>query len=142
MIGKPEWFERRKYAGWGLHPKGLKGWLYVLGFILPLLIFHLIPYWNTKTRLIVTGTWALILIIDTINIMAKMKKDERETLHEAKAERNAVWTITIILSIGLAYQIAMSALKQELLIDWWIAAALIAGLIIKSCTNYYLSKKN
>lgn len=142
MIGKSDWFERRKYGGWGLHPKDWRGWVYVLFFIIPLIIFHSIPYWSTKTRLIATGIWALILIIDTIDIMSKMKKDEREKIHEAIAERNAIWAITVILTIGLAYQIAISALNQKIMVDWFIVAALIVGLLIKSVSNFYLDKKN
>ena len=33
MIGKPEWFERRKYLGWGIHPKTKEGWIYLLFII-------------------------------------------------------------------------------------------------------------
>ncbi len=142
MIGKSEWFERRKYGGWGIHPKNWKGWTYILAFIIPLIIFQSLPFWDTKTRLIITGIWAIFLIADTIDIMIKMKKDEREKVHEALAERNAMWAITIILTIGLAYQIAISAFKQQILVDWWIIAALTIGLIIKSASNLYLDKKD
>jgi len=26
MIGNPEWFQRRKYGGWGIFPKTWQGW--------------------------------------------------------------------------------------------------------------------
>ena len=141
-IGNPDWFQRRKYGGWGLHPKNWKGSVYIASFLLILVIFQALPYWDIKTRFIFTGVWALILAIDVIDIMARMKKDEREKIHEAIAERNAMWAISIILSVGLVYQIIISALNQKLMIDWWIAGALFAGLIIKSITNCRLSRKN
>lgn len=142
MIGKSEWFERRKYGGWGIHRKTWQGWLYIIAIIIPLIIFHSLPFWNTTTRIIVTGIWAVFLIVDVTGIMISMKKDEREKIHEALAERNATWTITVILTIGLAYQIIISALNQKIMIDWWIAVALVMGAIIKAISNYKLEKEN
>ncbi len=142
MIGRPEWFERRKYGGWGLHPKNWKGWAYITIIIIPFVIFHSLPYWSFTTRVIVTILWGVFLVIDTIDIMARMKKDEREKIHEAIAERNAVWGMSVILAIGIAYQIAASAIKQTINVDWWLVAALFIGLIIKSISNYYLDRKN
>lgn len=142
MIGKPEWFTRRKFGGWGLHPKNLKGWFYVLFFMVVLIVFQAIPFWDTMTRLVFTGIWGLVLIFDTIDIMVRMKKDERETMHEAISERNAMWAISIILAIGVAYQIAVSAINQKMIVDWWIVLALIVGVAVKSISNYYLDKKN
>ena len=142
MIGKSEWFRRRKYGGWGIHPKNWKGWTYIGSFIFILLAFQLIPFWSDFTRTLFTGFWALVLVIDVVDIMVKMKKDERDKQHEAIAERNAMWIVSIVLSIGLAYQIILSSIKQEILIDWWLVVALVAGLLAKSVTNYYLDRKN
>jgi hypothetical protein len=80
MIGKPEWFQRRKYGGWGLHPKDWRGWVYILAFAIPIIVFQAIPIWNLEFRLVITGIWALILIIDTIDLFIKLKKDEREKI--------------------------------------------------------------
>ena len=74
--------------------------------------------------------------------MFRLKKDEREKLHEAVAERNALWGIMIILIIGVLYQIISSALNQRLEVDWFIIIALFIGLIIKTISNIYLDKKN
>ena len=30
MIGKPSWFQRRKYGGWGLFPRVWQGWAYLV----------------------------------------------------------------------------------------------------------------
>ncbi len=142
MIGKPEWFQRRKYGGWGLHPKDWRGWVYILAFAIPIIVFQAIPIWNLEFRLVITGIWALILIIDTIDLFIKLKKDEREKIHEAIAERNAMWTISAILAIGIAFQVAVSAVRQQMLVDYWLIAALVSGLIVKAMTNYYLDRKD
>lgn len=142
MIGKPEWFERRKYGGWGIHPKNWKGGVYIALVILPLIIFHSLPYWDNQTRAIVTGAWALFLLVDTVDIMIRMKRDEREKIHEALAERNAVWAMSLILTIGLAYQIIISAINKKIMVDWWIVGAITAGLIVKSISNYALERKH
>ncbi len=142
MIGQAEWFERRKYTGWGLSPKNWKGWVYIIVIIIPLVVFQALPLWTTKTRILVTGAWALFLFVDVIDMMIHIKKDEREKMHEALAERNATWSIVVILSIGLAYQVIRSALYQKILVDWWIVAAILIGTLVKSISNYRLEKKN
>src|SRR3989344_3475445 len=115
MIGKPNWFVRRKYGGWGLFPATWQGWVYLVIF----------------------------LVADTIDIMIRIKKDERETLHEALAERNALWVIIFILAAGIAYQAAQSAiLKGVPYVDPVIIIAIVAGLIAKAATNIYLDKRN
>ncbi|MGC9309963.1 MAG: hypothetical protein ACP5D2_04700, partial [Candidatus Nanoarchaeia archaeon] len=106
------------------------------------IILQSIPTWSTSTRVIITIMFLSFLFIDHIDVIYKLNKDEREIIHEAKSERNALWIITIIISLGLVYQIIMSGLKQELLIDWVLVFALIAGLITKSISNIYLDKKN
>lgn len=142
MIGKPEWFERRKYSGWGLTPKTWQGWIYIAIIILPLLIFQSIPIWSVKTRVIATGIWMAFLLFDVFDIMIKLKKDERSRLHEAIAERNALWGAVILLSIAIVYQVTSSALNQTIQVDWWIVTTLFVALIIKSVSNIYLDKKN
>ena len=115
MIGKPEWFKRRKYGGWGLYPVDWRGWVYIICFMIPFVVFQSLPYWGINVKLAVTGVWLVVLVFDTLDIMAKMKKDERERIHEALAERNAIWVVTIVLAIGLAFQVAVS---EPLLPAW------------------------
>ena len=142
MIGKAEWFARRKYGGWGLHPKTWQGWAYVGVFFIVLLGFHLIPIWNTITRIVFTGFILILLLVDTIDIMSKLKLDERERIHEAIAERNALWGVIAILTAGVLYDIISSGLKQEIYVNPFVAIALLTALIIKSLTNMYFDKKN
>ncbi len=142
MIGKPEWFTRRKYGGWGLFPKTWQGYVYIAAFIIPFVILQALTFWTFEVRLVITIVWLLILAADTIDIMVRLKRDERERIHEAIAERNALWAIIIILAGGLAYQISQSAVQQKIAFDPVIAAALIAGLIIKAISNIYLDRRN
>lgn len=140
MIGKPEWFERRKYGGWGLTPKTWQGWAYISLIILPLIIFQSMPWWSAMTRTAVTIGWIGILLADTIDITIHLKKDEREKMHEAIAERNAAWTMVAVCTAGIAYQVAMTAVQQQMMIDWWIMAILFAGVFAKMATNIYLDR--
>lgn len=143
MIGKSNWFKRRKYGGWGLFPATWQGWMYLAVFIAILFGVQSIPNINEETRIIIIAIMAIILVADTIDIMLKIKKDERDTLHEALAERNALWIIIFILAAGVAYQAAQSAiLKNAVYVDPVIIIAIFGGLITKAITNFYLDRKN
>ena len=89
-----------------------------------------------------TIAWVVIFLVDVIDIMAHLKKDEREKIHEAMAERNALWGIMAILVLGILYQVIQSAFEEKIIFDWWIFAALFIGLTIKSISNIYLDRKN
>ena len=142
MIGKPEWFTRRKYLGWGVMPKTWQGWAYVAIAGIPIFAFQYTKFWSEKTRMIAIGIWAVILIADFFDIMIRMKKDEREKIHEAIAERNAMWAMIIVLTAGVGYEIASSAVNQAIKVDPFIIAALLAALIAKAVSNVYLDRKD
>jgi CDP-diglyceride synthetase len=142
MIGKQEWFQRRKYLGWGLHPKTWQGWVYILVFILLAIIIQFLPLVNI-TKFIVTSVLILILLIDVIHIMITMKKDERDKKHEAIADRNALWVMLLVIVVGILYQTVNSTLNgltPE--IDYFLISALLVGVIMKCITNIYLDKKD
>ena len=142
MFGNPKWFERRKYGGWGIMPKTREGWLYIGAIILPLAIFQALPFWSASERTIVATGWALFVAFDVLDIMLRMKKDERETLHEAFAERNAAWVMVSALALGILYQATSSALSGAPYVDPVLIAVLFAGLAAKAITNWKLSKEN
>ena len=142
MIGKPEWFARRKYGGWGIQPKTWQGWVYIACFMIPFIVFNVFTIWTTTIRLIVTGAWIFLLIFDVLDIMARMKKDEREKIHEAIAERNALWGMILVLIAGVFYDVVSNALQQKFYVNPFIALALILGLLIKSISNIYLDKND
>jgi hypothetical protein len=76
------------------------------------------------------------------DVMWKLKKDEREKIHEAIAERNAAWEMMFVLVIGLFIDLTYSALQQKIYADPFIIAALIVGVTIKSMTNYKLERED
>jgi len=142
MLGKPEWFKRRKYSGWGIIPKTWQGWVYILIFMLPFVVFQALPFWDEKTRFFVTIAWLVILLVDVADIMIRMRNDERERMHEAIAERNAAWVMLLVIIIGILYQVTTSALIQTFKVDYFLIGALFAGVIAKMITNVYLDRKN
>lgn len=141
MLGKADWFQKRKYGGWGIAPKTWQGWVYILTFIVVLLVFQLLPFWNDFQRAVFTGFWVLILSIDVIQIMFNLKKDELEKIQEAVAERNASWTMAFVLTIGVLYQLISSGLNEKIELDPFLALALFGGLIAKSLSYWKLEKK-
>ena len=131
MIGKSKWFNPRKYTGWGLTPNCWQGWAYIFAFIIPIsIISNLNINQNYKNIfcLIVVG----ILLIDTLHMMSQIKKDERERLHEAIADRNALW----FLLFGL---IAWAFIKQ--IMDPLFIIILLGATVIKAITQIYLRDK-
>ena len=141
MIGKAEWCERRKYGGWGLNPRTWQGWAYIGAFIVALLAFHLAWEWDDMTRAAVTIIWAAVLGFDCLHIMATMKKDEREQRIEALSERNAAWAMIAVLIAGVFVQLFYNALQERIYVDPFLAAALAAGVIAKTMSNYMYERK-
>lgn len=141
MIGKAEWFQRRKYGGWGISPRTWQGWVYVAAVILPFVVFQMLPFWSEVTRLVVTAFWAVFLLFDVTHIMLTINRDEREYKMEALAERNAGWFMVIVLTIGIVYQILTSALNQGLQVNWFMVVALFGGGLVKTISNLVLDKK-
>jgi cobalamin synthase len=144
MLGKPEWFMRRKYAGWGIMPKTWQGGVYLLLILAPLFIMPYIEM--TQTTMILLVLWFVFLGADMVHIMANMPKDERDRVHEAFAERNALWTIIVVLVTGFAFVFAEEIARGSdplanpaILV---VIIALFAGVIAKAATNYYLDRND
>ncbi len=141
MIGNPTWFCRRKYTGWGVTPCTWQGWAYVGVFIAMVGIVQLLPLADT-VKIGATIGIAALLCIDVIDIMRKIKKDERETLHEAIAERNALWVMLAVLVTGVGYEAASSSVTGTITVNPVILIALGGAVIAKAVTNLYLDKKD
>lgn len=77
-----------------------------------------------------------------MSIMARINLDEREKIHEAIAERNALWGMLAIITIGIVYDIIKSGLEQKFYVNPFLAIALFTGLIIKAISNIYLDRKD
>lgn len=131
MIGNPKWFNVRKYTGWGLTPNCWQGWLYIAIFVAPIAIISSIPIDQNIKNIFITTITALI-IIDVIHMMSQIKKDERERLHEAIADRNALWFMIFVLLIGVF-------IKQ--IIDPIFLIAILGATLIRAATQFYLQDK-
>ena len=142
MIGKPHWFKRRKYGGWGVFPKTWQGWVYIGVIIAPFFLIQYLPFGGDNMRTVLLFIWAAVLCIDFVHIFMSMPKDEREVIHEAFAERNAVWAMVAILAAGVAYQLASGAVANKIYVDPVIIVALVGGVLAKAATNIYLDRKN
>ena len=141
MIAKKEWFERRKYLGWGVHPKTWQGWAYIIGLILIVMIVQSLPFWTDEMRLYITLGFVAFIFIDIMPIMFSVKRDEREHKIEAVSERNAAWFMAMVLTGGLVYDLIIGALNQQINVNWFIVIALFGGSIVKTITNIVLERK-
>jgi len=141
MIAKPEWFNQRKYSGWGVTPRSWQGWAYSLAIIVVLVIFQAIPDLDAQVRTAGTVLWVVFVALDLLPIMVTMKKDEREYKNEAIAERNAAWFMVLVLVIGIVYEIVISSLSHELSINGFMVLALFGGAIVKGVSNYRMDRK-
>jgi hypothetical protein len=141
MIGKPEWFKRRKYGGWGISPQTWQGVVYIILILAPFVIFQALPFWDIKTRIYITAGWIAFLLLDVGHIMIYLKRDERESKIESLSERNAAWIMMIIIVLGILYQIVSSALQKNIEVDWFLVAALFLGLIVKTLSNIIYERR-
>lgn len=145
MLANPKWFRRRKYTGWGYTPNTWQGWLYVGVWVSTIILFALITKWlefSSQSQLITIGTLLIIMIADVLDTARRMPKDERESIHEAYAERNACWVMIAVLLIGLVYQLMVGLINHNsIVIDPFILIALLGGTIAKAITNWYLIDK-
>ncbi|MBW2967675.1 hypothetical protein KY362_04260 [Candidatus Woesearchaeota archaeon] len=141
MIGKPKWFKRRKYGGWGIMPKTWQGYVYLAAVLLPFIIFQSLPYWSDTVRIYVSVGWLAFLLLDVNHIMIAMRKDEFEARAEAFAERNAAWVMVLVLAVGIVYQLISSSLEGSPEVDVFLAVALIGGVVAKAASNIYFDRR-
>ncbi len=131
MIGNPKWFSVRKYTGWGFVPNCWQGLVYIIVFVTPLIIIDSVSL-NKDFKNIFTAIWVGIFLIDFIHIMSHLKKDERERLHEAIADRNALWFMIFALLIW-------AFIKQTF--DPILICTIVGAMVVKSATHFYLRDK-
>lgn len=141
MIGKPEWFKIRRFGGWGITPDSWQGWVYLAFIIFPFVIFQALPFWSEEVRVVITAVWMVFLLVDVTDIMIRLRKDEREKIEEAIAERNAAWAMVTVLVSFLLYRMLTAAVKNQVDVDWTAAAALGTGAIVKTWTHLRFRKK-
>jgi hypothetical protein len=139
MIAKQEWFNRRKYTGWGLSPKTWQGWVYILGFVGIVVGLQSMPIdatWKVRLTLVLV----VCLLIDVFMAMAKVKLDEREREIEAIAERNASWTMVSTTAVTM---IGSMLVGQEVVNQYFtmmLSLPLLTGVVAKGLTHYLLNR--
>jgi hypothetical protein len=140
MIGKPQWFNVRKYGGWGLSPATKEGWAYVGIFVIIVVAIQNMPL-TPIIKTAITSILALIMCLDVLDIMFHIKKDEREYIHEAIPERNASWSMIATLVVIFGYKSISNAISGINSIDTIMLIPLFAGVVAKGITNFYLKNK-
>jgi hypothetical protein len=141
MIARKDWFERRKYGGWGVSPRSWQGGVYIAFILIPFMVFQALPFWTMQTRVVITIIWMVFLFADLIPVMINLKRDEREHKIEAISERNAAWFMSLVLAIGIFYEVVRSSLNQKISVNIFLIIALLGGAIIKSLSNYMLERE-
>lgn len=144
MLGNPKWFKRRKYSGWGLTPATWQGWAYLGVLICSVCFVFLVTTWleiQTFYQIGIVLFMLILITIDCLHIAFRMDKDERETAHEALAERNSAWVMGIVLAGGILFQSTISFLEGNLYVDPFIVTALVSGIIAKGISNWYYMDK-
>lgn len=137
MIGNPKWFEVRKY-GWGLKPKSWQGWVYI-GLTTAIMPIILLLDISNNYKMACLGIWFLFMLIDSTDIMIRMKKDERQITNEALAERNVSWFMIFLLGAILIYQAIQGTMLLNVMIIP-IVSVILGALIIKILTYWHLEK--
>lgn len=141
MLAKANWFQKRKYTGWGINPKTWQGWVYIAGFICLVAIIQSLPFFSTIIKNIFSGILIVFFLVDTLKVMATLDKDELEARNEAIAERNAAWAMVLIITIGIVYPIISQGDKGMSEINPFLLATLVIGFIVKATSYFFLEKK-
>jgi len=144
MFANPKWFKRRKYTGWGITPASWQGWLYLLGFLsFILIVYSVLHSFGVKQEytIVVVAFLMALMVVDAVIIMCRLTKDERQTQHEAIAERNATWAMVIIIGIGVIFQVIVGIINQNFSLDPFLIVALLCGVLAKGITNWFLIDK-
>lgn len=141
VIAKSEWFARRKYSGWGLMPKTWQGGLYTLGILLITFLIVYLPL-DIGYKITIMAIWAVLMAFDIGQAMIKIR-DEREKIHEAIAERNALWAVILVIVVGISYQLASNTVLNDFSsLDPFLIVAVIVALVVKAASNIWLDRKD
>lgn len=141
MLAKAQWFQKRKYTGWGVNPKTWQGWVYIAIFVAILIAIQSITFVSTSVKNVLSLVLIVFLLVDTLQVMSMFDKDELEEKNEAIAERNASWAMVVILTVGIIYPIISSGSENISEINPFLIAALVVGFVVKAISYFILEKK-
>lgn len=140
MIGRKEWFTRRKYSGWGLTPRTWQGFAYIGSIVLFGFLLSEAPL-PGALKMTISVIIIILVIADVLHIMATIKVDEREAKIEALAERNASWTMVGCLGILLIYFSMVDSSLYGRDFMPFIIFPMVTGMIVKAVSAYILQNK-
>jgi hypothetical protein len=139
MIAKPEWFNRRKYSGWGLTPKTWQGFLYTL-IIIGVYVFISRVFIDDILKMVFVGIWTLFVLIDVLRLMSSIHLDEREQKIEAISERNASWTMVASIALSILFVMTMGKDLKGIDLMPVLVFPVVFGMVIKGLSNYILDR--
>jgi cobalamin synthase len=109
----------------------------IIAFVLPIIAINEISLnLSSNFKNIFSLVWIVLLLIDVIHMMSQVKKDERERLHEALADRNALWFIMFVLIVSAIYDAFFNQSTNIIFL-----VAVLGAVIVKSITQFYLRDK-
>jgi hypothetical protein len=139
MIAKTNWFNRRKYSGWGLSPRNWQGFAYIIFIVVTLLVIQSLVL-NETLKIICMGALIVFFLIDTLQVMASIKLDEREQKIEAIAERNASWTMVGSSVVTILYVTTLGKDIKETELTPFLIFPIIAGVVAKALSNFIMDR--
>lgn len=143
---KPEWFRRRRFGGWGIVPVTWQGYAFIIALIAPFILitssFDSTMQLN-DVRYVSFGLYTAFVISISMCIMVKIKIDEREKIHEAISDRNALWFMIFILALGaVGESVAPNIVRSLYPINPFIIGGLVGAWIVKVISLLYLDRKD
>lgn len=141
---KPEWFRRRRYTGWGVTPITWQGWLTIIILIAPIVFFSSQMKGGTPLigfTFIFFIAYFVAFMFFIFALMARIKTDERNRAHEAIADRNALWSLILIIAIGLVAEgVAPSWIRALSPVNPFIIGGIVVVWLVKVVSMYWLDK--
>jgi len=140
MIAKAEWFNRRKYTGWGLSPKTWQSFLYIF-IITGVFVLIISLFKNEPLKMVLTGIWTVFVLVDILQAMASLKLDEREQKIEAIAERNASWAMVASTVLSILFVTTLGKELRGVSLMPALIFPIIVGVIVKGLSNFILDRR-
>ena len=140
MIANAAWFNRRKYTGWGLTPKTWQGVLYII-MIAGIVILVQSLRVAEILKIVFTGIWVAVVLVDILQVMASIKLDEREQKIEAISERNAAWTMVATTVLVILYVTTLGKEIKGIELMPVLIYPILTGVIAKGLSNFILERR-
>lgn len=141
---KTEWFRRKKLTGWGVMPVTWQGWVCLIVLVVPLAVLgeNITPGMNLKSwQFISFAAYLGFILFGSFALMIRIKVDERQRLHEAISDRNALWFLIFILCVGvIAESVAPEMVRNMGIINPFVMIGILGAWVVKVISGLYLNK--